>query len=63
MPKEDEEVAKKGVKGKGKNILGVQRGERQHAFLESLVARETSRQRLEPERRSQLDKWKVVGKG
>ena len=43
--------------------LGVQRGERQHAPLESLVARGISRQRLEPERRLQLDKWKVVGEG
>ena len=43
--------------------LGVQRGERQHVFLESLVSRRTPRQRLETERRSQLDKWEVVGKG
>ena len=43
--------------------LGIQRGERQHVFLESLVARGKSRQRLEPERMPQLDKWEVHGKG
>ena len=59
--KKDEEVAKKGGKGKGKN--SSEHSARQHAFLESLVARRISRQKLEPERMSQLDKWKVVEKG
>ena len=61
--KKDEEVAKKGGKGKGKNSWESQRGKRKHVFLESLVARGKSRQRLEPERRPQLDKWEVDGKG
>ena len=61
--KKNEEEAKKGGKGKGKNSWEYSAVKGNTYSWSPWWQGGKSRQRLEPERRPQLDKWEVDGKG